>query len=221
MGSPVCVVMATGLAELIAERSPAGRVNVKQAPTTGGHIREAPRAHDSAGSTETPRQTQEQQTVVVHGRRNAGSLGGRGAQMAPSTSLTIRLDSGGMLAGAQEELECTRELRDFVASFRDGKITVDELTRGPPSMRQAQSADEYSDFDEAGFTWRACWVNRSDHSLRSGAGGASRRNEGFVRWTSHSDLALRRRSWINAGNPFWAARRRAWVTTFGSDIPWP
>jgi len=56
-----------------------------------------------------------------------------------------------MLAGAQEELECTRELRDFVVSFRDGKITVDEFTRGPPSMRQAQSADEYSDFDEAGF----------------------------------------------------------------------
>jgi hypothetical protein len=56
-----------------------------------------------------------------------------------------------MLAGAQEELECTRELRDFVVSFRDGKITVDEFMRGPPSMRRAQPADEYSDFDEEGF----------------------------------------------------------------------
>jgi hypothetical protein len=33
------------------------------------------------------------------------------------------------------EVERARELRDFVVSFRDGKITIDEFAREPQSMR--------------------------------------------------------------------------------------
>ena len=40
-----------------------------------------------------------------------------------------------LIAQAREELRRSRELRDFVVSFRDGKITVDDFIRGPASLR--------------------------------------------------------------------------------------
>ena len=43
-----------------------------------------------------------------------------------------------MIAETQEEMERLRELRDLVASFRDGKITIDELARGPRPMSDTE-----------------------------------------------------------------------------------
>jgi hypothetical protein len=46
-----------------------------------------------------------------------------------------------LIAGAHAELTRTRELRDFVLSYRDGKLTIDEFLRGPPSLRRPESSD--------------------------------------------------------------------------------
>ncbi len=47
-----------------------------------------------------------------------------------------------LMATSQEELARLRELRDFVASFRDGKITLDDFMGGPPSTRMDEDDDD-------------------------------------------------------------------------------
>ncbi|MEP6655492.1 MAG: J domain-containing protein [Myxococcales bacterium] len=59
-----------------------------------------------------------------------------------------------MIAGAEVQLARTRDLRDFVVSFREGRITIEEFLRGPPSVRQQQPDDDYDDAcddDQAAF----------------------------------------------------------------------
>ena len=40
------------------------------------------------------------------------------------------------IQGAHEERERLRELRDLVVSFREGKITIEQILRGPPSRQR-------------------------------------------------------------------------------------
>jgi len=47
-----------------------------------------------------------------------------------------------LIARTHAERDRLRELRDFVVSFRDGKITSDELARGPQSMRGEASEED-------------------------------------------------------------------------------
>ncbi len=50
-----------------------------------------------------------------------------------------------LIAGANEEIVRTRELRDFVVSFRDGRISLDEFVRGPAAARQGEPGDDEED----------------------------------------------------------------------------
>jgi len=54
-----------------------------------------------------------------------------------------------IIAQAQDERDRMRELRDFVVSFRDGRITVDGFAQGPQSMRTTDpfAADHEPDDD--------------------------------------------------------------------------
>jgi hypothetical protein len=63
-----------------------------------------------------------------------------------------------MIAQAKEERDRVLALRDFVGAYRDGRISLDELIKGPPSMRDGgpfagdDAENEDGDFDEEGFT---------------------------------------------------------------------
>jgi len=60
-----------------------------------------------------------------------------------------------MIAQAKEERDRAVALRDFVSAYRDGRISLDELIKGPPSMRDQgpyAGNDADGDFDEEGFT---------------------------------------------------------------------
>lgn len=56
-----------------------------------------------------------------------------------------------LVAGANVDLSRAREVRDFVLSFRDGRITIDEFVRGPQSMRADHLPDDERDADEESF----------------------------------------------------------------------
>lgn len=46
------------------------------------------------------------------------------------------------LEEATEDLGCLRELLDFVRSYRDGEIDLDEFMQGPPSTRMDEAGDD-------------------------------------------------------------------------------
>src|SRR6185437_5395601 len=54
-----------------------------------------------------------------------------------------------LIAQAREEVDRLREVREFVASFRDGKMTVDEFARGPQSIRGEKLDDDDQEFLDA------------------------------------------------------------------------
>jgi hypothetical protein len=56
-----------------------------------------------------------------------------------------------LIAGANEQIVRTRELRDFVVSFRDGRIGLDEFVRGPASARSGESRDDHDSDEEAAY----------------------------------------------------------------------
>jgi len=96
----------------------------------------------------------ERMNLVLRGQLGALSKAARELRRSPQARLLRELRHAAattgqdpiaaMIAETREEMERLRELRDLVASFRDGKITVDELARGPQSMR---SAEPFPDLD--------------------------------------------------------------------------